>query len=328
MIQSVTITNYLGSINDNLAKKTNQNTVHIKLKDPEPSHGMLIESITGLGPVKATINRTNLATVDGSKYNSAKLEERNIVMTIIFKEAKTIEDVRLLTYKYFPIKRKIIFSIKTDNRDARIVGYIESNEPDIFSPEEKAQISIICPNPYFYSNDAANSPHLLTFSGLDSEFEFPFENNSLSNDLIELGNIQAVVEKYFSYDGDQEIGVKMIINYRENVDTDFNIYHYKNSLNPNEPLLLSNFIIKIDKLQALMGTTFLSGDTVTIDTTQGDEKIILTRNAIDYNILNVVTRDSDWFQLAKGYNKFLFTAYGNESKLTFRVENYVIYEGV
>lgn len=328
MIQSVTITNYLGSINDNLAKKTNQNTVHIKLRDPEPSHGMLIESITGLGPVKATINRTQLATVDGSKYNSAKLEERNIVMTIIFKEAKTIEDVRLLTYKYFPIKRKIIFSIKTEKRDARIVGYIESNEPDIFSPNEKAQISIICPDPYFYSNELVNSPHVITFSGLESEFEFPFSNESLSEDLIELGRITQVVTKSFSYDGDQEIGVNMTINYLENVDTDFLIYHWKNSYNPNEPTLQSMFLIKIEKLQALMGTTFLSGDSVVIDTTRGNEKIVLVRNAVEYNILNTVTRDSDWFQLAKGLNEFIFTAYGNESKLKFRVENYVIYEGV
>ena len=330
MIQSVTITNYLGSINDNLAKKTNQNTVHIKLRDPEPSHGMLIESITGLGPAKATINRTQLATVDGSKYNSAKLEERNIVMTIIFKEAKTIEDVRLLTYKYFPIKRKIIFSIKTDKRDARIVGYIESNEPDIFSPNEKAQISIICPDPYFYSNELVNSPHVLTFSGLESEFEFPFSNESTSEDLIILGDITPinVINKTFDYDGDQEIGVEMSIFYMENVDTDFNVFHYKNTNNPNEPELVSNFILKVDKLRALLGTSFLSGDVVKINTVQGSEQIILIRNAKEYNILNAVTRDSVWFQLAKGANRFTFTAYGNESKLDFRVENYVIYEGV
>ena len=87
MIQSVTITNYLGSLDDNLAKKTNQNTVHITLNEAEPSHGMLIESISGLGPAKATLNRTELATADGSLFNSAKLEERNIVMKLIFTEA-------------------------------------------------------------------------------------------------------------------------------------------------------------------------------------------------------------------------------------------------
>ena len=328
MIQSVTITNYLGSLNDNLAKQTNQSTVHITLKDDEPSHGMLIMSITGLGPVKATINRTELATTDGSLYNSAKLEERNIVIKIKFLEAKSIEDVRLLTYKYFPIKRKVIFSIKTDNRDARAIGYIESNEPDIFSKDECADISIICPDPYFYSNLAGDSPHIIQFSGLEDEFEFPFDNNSLTENLIELGNIQPIVTKDFLYQGDQEIGVTMNIDFMNNVDTDFTVYHYKSSFNPNEPELMSGFLIKAEKLHALMGTFFLSGDRVTVETTQGNEHIFLIRNGVSHNILNAVTRDSDWFKLAKGSNRFIFTAYGNESKLNFRIENYVIYEGV
>ena len=328
MIQSVTITNYLGSLDDNLAKKTNQNTVHITLNEAEPSHGMLIESISGLGPAKATLNRTELATADGSLFNSAKLEERNIVMKLIFTEAKTIEDVRLLTYKYFPIKRNIIFSIKTDHRDARCIGYIESNEPDIFSPNEKANISIICPDPYFYSNELGNSPHVISFSGLDSEFEFEFDNNSLTEDLIEFGNIQPVTTKVFSYDGDQEIGVTMTIDYIASVDTNFLVVHYKNPYNPNEPALQSEFLIQIEKLQALMGTNFLEGDRVVVETRTGKEKITLLRDGVEYNILNTVSRNSDWFQLAKGTNQFVFSAYGNNSKLNFKVENYVIYEGV
>lgn len=328
MIRSVTVTNYLGDLTDNLAKKTNENTIHIDLRDGEPSHGMTIESITGLGPAKATLNRTELATTDGSLFNSSKLEERNIVMSIIFREAPTIEDARVLTYKYFPIKQKLIFSVLTDNRDARVVGYVESNEPDIFQPLEKAQISILCPDPYFYSNRPYENPNTISFSGLESEFEWPMENNSLTQNLVEFGNITRIVEKYFVYNGDQEIGVSMRINYTDTVNTDFDIYHFKSSLRPNEPERMSTFKISIEKLQALMGTSFVSGDSVIINTVRGQEKITLLRGGIEYNILNAVTRDSDWFQVAKGLNRFTIDAFGSESKLLFEVKNYVIYEGV
>lgn len=330
MIRSVTITNFLGSLEQNLSKETDQNTVHIVLNDAEPSHGMIIESITGLGPVKATLNRTNLATTDGSKFNSAKLEERNIVMKIRFVEAKTIEDVRLLTYRYFPIKRQIIFSIKTDNRDARAIGYIESNEPDIFSPNETASISILCPDPYFYSNEPGNSPHVIFFSGLESEFEAPWENpiNPAPLDKIQMGNISQITDKDFYYDGDQTLGVTMTLDFSDTVDTDITIVHYKNALNPNDPLLQTEFDVKIDKFRALTGTNFLAGDMIVINTNIGSESISLLRNGQKYNILNTVPRECDWFQLAFGYNKFRFTAGGNQYKINFRLEHYVIYEGV
>ena len=330
MIRSVTITNYLGSLEQNFAKVTDQNTVHIVLDDDTPSHGMIIESITGLGPAKATLNRTNLATTDGSLFNSSKLEERNIQMKIRFVEAKTIEDVRLLTYRYFPIKRKIIFSIQTDHRDARVIGYIESNEPDIFSPNETATISILCPDPYFYSNEEGNSPHQIFFAGLESEFEAPWWNEISPSPLnkIQLGNITQITDKDFYYDGDQTVGVTMTMDFTDAVDTDITIIHYQNALNPNEPMLQTEFDVKIDRFRALMGTNFQSGDRIIAKTKIGEESIFLQRNGHKYNILNAVPRECDWFQIAMGYNKFRFTAGGNQYKLNFKIEHYVLYEGV
>ena len=78
MIRSVTVTNYLGE------------WVKITLADDRPEHGLLIKSIEGLGPAKANINTTYLATNDGSLYNSARLEERNIVMQLYFSDAPRI----------------------------------------------------------------------------------------------------------------------------------------------------------------------------------------------------------------------------------------------
>ena len=169
MIKSVEITNHLGE------------SIEFELTNPYKT-GIYVSSITGLGPGKANINTTDLANDDGSIYNSARAEERNIVMKLGFLQVPgitdTIEDARQLTYKYFPKKKPLVFHIITDNRDLQTFGYVESNEPDIFSKNETTQISIICPDPLFYlaTNGGMN---VTSFNGIDFEFEFPFENNTI-----------------------------------------------------------------------------------------------------------------------------------------------------
>lgn len=336
MIKAITITNYLGSLDEHVNRalnttkyETNNSTIHVELGQAEPTHGFLIDKIEGLGPVKADINMTDLATTDGSRYNSSRLQTRNIVLTLNFKQCPDAEAARLRTYKYLPIKRKVLLSVETGERNARVTGYVESNEPDIFSKEVKSVISIICPDPFFYSNEPGYSPHTITFAGLQSEFEFPFSNDSLTENLISFGEIEEIVTKDFLYDGDQETGVRMLIDVHSTIDTNITIVQNKNSYNPNEPLLVSEFFLDIEKFYDLMDETYLTaGDKIVIDTVDGNKDIRLIRGGTEYNILNVVSRDSDWFQLAKGLNRFYFTAGGNESHMEFKVENYVIYEGV
>lgn len=169
MIKKVIITNYLGE------------SIELELRAPEKT-GLYIESITGLGPGKANINTTDIATDDGGIFNSARSEERNIVMKIGFMISEgvteSIEQARHITYKFFPKKKPIIFYILTDERELKCLGYVEENEPDIFSDRETTQISIICPDPLFYSAGTNTT----TFNGVDFEFEFPFENNTVDQD--------------------------------------------------------------------------------------------------------------------------------------------------
>ena len=159
MIQSLTVTNYLGE------------SLTIPMMNSE-STGFILHDMTGLGPPTASVNTSKVATKDGSKYNSARAEERNIVLPMYFTPVPTIEDARHRSYKYFPLKKPVILAFKTDNRECQIVGYVETNEPDICSDREGCQVSIICPNPYFSSiYDTVTS-----FSGVEAAFEFPFSN--------------------------------------------------------------------------------------------------------------------------------------------------------
>lgn len=54
----------------------------------------------------------------------------------------------------------------------------------------------------------------------------------------------------------------------------------------------------------------------------------LIREGIGYNILNCLSRDSDWFQLAKGDNIFAYTADSGAENLQFTIQNQTAYEGV
>lgn len=365
MIKKVIITNYLGE------------SIELELRRPELT-GLYIESITGLGPGKANINTTDIATDDGAIFNSARSEERNIVMKIGFMISEgvteSIEQARHLTYKYFPKKKPIVFYILTDERELKCLGYVEENEPDIFSDKETTQISIICPDPMFYSAETNTT----TFNGVDFNFEFPFENNTvgdvaviipgiarelqvivdelpetgdpslyyflrhqdstylydeyryLANDWIfvatrmyyspeiEMGSIENLKERSIWYDGDAETGILIQIH----------------AIGSAEHIVIYNtgtrerMILDTDKLATLTGEGIVQGDEITISTVKGDKYIRLLRNGVQYNILNILDKNSDWFQLAKGDNIFTYTATYGASNLQFRILNNIAFEGI
>lgn len=304
MIHSITVTNYLGD------------SITLELARPEQS-GFIVKSVEGLGPAKGNVNTVEVSTNDGGVFNSARLNIRNPVLDLVFLETatETIEDIRHKSYKYFPVKKKVKLLIKTDNRVSEIDGYVEHNEPAIFSNQEGCQISIICPYPYFYS---AGESNITVFSGVEPLFEFPFENESLVTDLLEMGEIQNSAEQVITYNGDAEIGVTIIV-YAIGEASNVTIYNAG-----------TREVMRIDtnKLAALTGEGIVAGDEITIKTTKGDKSITLLRGGITTNILNCLDKNADWFQLVKGDNVFVYTAETGNSNLQFRIENRVIYEGV
>ena len=304
MIHSITVTNYLGD------------SIVLELARPEQS-GFIVKSVEGLGPAKGNVNTVEVSTNDGGVFNSARLSIRNPVLDLVFLETntETVEDIRHKSYKYFPVKKKVKLLIETDNRVSEIEGYVEHNEPAIFSNQEGCQISIICPYPYFYS---AGESNITIFSGIEPLFEFPFENESLVTDLLEMGEVQNSAEQVITYNGDAEIGVTIII-YAIGDASNVTIYN----AGTREVMRIDT-----DKLAALTGDGIVAGDEITIKTTKGDKSITLLRGGVTTNILNCLDKNADWFQLVKGDNVFVYTAETGNSNLQFRIENRVIYEGV
>lgn len=304
MIRSVTITNHL------------EKSIKLELMCPEKS-GFVVQEITGLGASKAEISITELAGSDGATYNSARVTSRNIVFRLRPQFHPTVEAARLLSYQFFPIKKRIRMVFETEYRCAEIYGYVESNEADIFNKEVSIQISVVCPDPYFYS---AGKDGITTtvFYGVESLFEFPFSNESLTENLIEFGDIKNEREQSIYYTGDASVGIVITIHALGEAS---GLVIYNTSTRTSMKL-------SSQRLKELTGEGIIDGDEIVISTIKGDKFITLYRDGEFYNILNCLDKRADWFQLEKGDNLFAYTTEYGVEHLQFVIENRTVFEGV
>lgn len=290
----------------------------MELAHPENS-GFNIYDITGIDGGNADINTTELTTVDGSKYNSARRTERNITFKLKYFQPSgiEIETIRHLAYKFFRVKSKVSLVFYTDERDCLISGYVESNEVEFFSKEEEGFVSIICPNPYF---SALGITQVTTFSGVDAAFEFPFCNDDLYEPQLIFGEIRSMFDSVVPYYGDAETGVAIKIRTLSANVSGINIYNTETR---------EEMHINTDEIQNITGQAFSTGDEIIITTVKGSKSIMLLRAGGYTNILNSMDKNSDWFQLAWGDNVFAFTVdSGMKENLVISIENTILYEGV
>ena len=301
MIKSVTVVNHIGE------------KLVLELTRPEES-GLAVTSITGLGPVSANVNLTRKSSGDGARLNSSRLPERNIVITLDFSFATAVEDARQLTYRYFPQQETVTLLFETSNRLVATTGIVERNEPDIFSEQESTNISILCPDPYFYCLDES----VTVFSGIVPAFEFPFESDVLDGPELEMGIIETSCEKIVHYEGVSNPGVIMMIHA---VGDTGNITIYNTGT--REKMFLDSA-----KIEILTGQRISPGDDIIITTVTGKKSVVLLREGVKTNILNALGKHAGWFHLVKGKNVFAYEAEGGPYSVQFTVKNQVMYGGI
>ena len=135
---------------------------------------------------------------------------------------------------------------------------------------------------------------------------------------LEMGSIENYKERNIWYEGDADTGIIIKI-HAVGMAEHITIYNV---------LTREHMTIDTDKLAALLGTGIVAGDEITISTIKGDKYIELLRNGITYNILNVLDKNTDWFQITKGDNVFTYVAVSGSSNLQFKILNQVAFEGV
>lgn len=298
MIQKIKVINHLNA------------SIELSMTDHSAT-GLAITSITGLDPGKANVSTSAIASSDGSLFNSARLGERNIVINFRIMDCPTAEDTRQRAYYYFPIKRSLTLLFYTDKRECYINGYVETINATTFGANPTIQVSIICPQPYFYST----SRILTVFSGVDDEFEFPLE---LSSEGFEFGSIRNYSINNVYYSGDMETGFVMSI---ETFGTVVNPMIYNSNTG-------ERMVIDTTKLETITGKGLVKGDKITISTVKGDKYLTLLREGNTYNILNCLDKNVSWFEIYTGDNVFGYTAESGAEFMRFQIRNNVLYEGI
>lgn len=291
-------------------------SLRVELAKPKAS-GFRVDDIRGLTPPKATINTSRISTLDGTVFNSAQIDGRNIVLTLGLLSVNTIEEARLKSYRYFPIKGEVSLIVETDNRTALATGWVESNEPVMFAKECQTTISIVCPDAYML-DASENNIISAQFYGRASGFEFPFSNESLTDPLIELGSIVAIDSRTMNYPGDGETGMIISI-HALGPATNIVIYNVK-----------TNESMRIDttRLEQMIGSGIMAGDHIVINTRKGEKGVTLYRGSAQYNILNALDRDVNWLVFRKGPNEFTYDALTGAVALQVQIETQILYEGV
>ena len=310
MIKSVTAVNFKGE------------SIKMDLFHPESS-GFIIIKIDGIGPGKATVTKNDSKVYDGGTITSARLPSRNIKMEIQFLWVNSIEDVRHKSYKYFPLKKPITLIFETDTRTVEIEGVVESNEPDIFSSEESTNISIICPDPYFYAS-GENARSKTEFSGINAMFEIPsdtgYSNESLTEALTEISTLYIQSERGIMNYGEVDIGVVISIKPLAVV---------KGILTISNVTLGQNMSFDLNKIKTITEQDFHLGDELIINTLRGKKSVILVREGKNYNALSCIDTRTDWIYLTSGENTFTYYLDGEGIEdLQFSVTNSILYEGV
>ena len=259
-----------------------------------------VYKIEGLAPPKATINSSVNTTTDGSSINSVRLENRNIVIYTTVEG--DVETNRINLYKYFPVKKNVKIYFNNGNRNVYIEGVVELIECDLFSSKQVAQISIICPKPYFKDVN-----ELITlFGDVTKKFSFPF---SISKTGMEFSIVTVNQRKSIINTGDVETGIIIQLSAFGTVVN---------------PIIYD----AINRTHIKLNFSMQPSDVIVINTNVGEKSIELIRDGESQNVMGYMSQDSTWFILTPGDNIFTYDADGGNSNLQLTFTTAVLYSGV
>lgn len=287
-----------------IAKIENSNHEILELTGNEANWQVV--SITGLNPPPAQINTTAIAGMDGAKFNSSKLETRNLVITLKLNGGQsTVETNRQQLYRFFRTKDTCRFYFRNTNRDVFIDGLVETCEVDLFELGQAMQISIICPQPYFKAVDEI----IEEMSSVVALFVFPFAIDE--DDPIAFSELDVTRETDIFNDAEAETGAVFTATFAASVS----------SLKIVDTSTGETFQVNYN---------FVENDILTINTNKGEKSVSLLRSGVRYNLFGYMVRGSIFFQLLPGDNYFRYEADGGTENINvfITVTRYKTYRGV
>ena len=269
--------------------------------------GIVIESIDGIYAFTGEVKTSPYSQTNGDRYNSTRATKRNIVI-----QGKIFDDFwnnRQLMYRVFRLGSVGRFKYTEPDRSDRFADYyVEKVEIDQNPYRGQYQISLICPDPFFY---AGTSEHIDLASWV-SDFEFVHEFDVNGE---ELGHREtSMIKEIENLNGVDGIGMTITMSSSGDVVNPY-VYLYETG----ERITIGT---------AENPYTLGSAKQIEIETTTGKKNIVQIQNNIRTRINQYLDPDSSFFQLGAGINTIGYNAYSGANNMNVHIEYKMRYLGV
>jgi len=269
--------------------------------------GIVIENIEGIYAFTGEVKTSPYSQTNGDRYKSTRAPRRNIVVS--GKIYDNFYDNRQLMYRVFRLGSLGRFCYTEPDRSNRYADYyVESVEIDQNAYRGQYQISLICPDPFFYAGEA---------EGIDLASwvsDFTFEHDFLAAGET-LGHREAsMIKDIPNYNGVDGIGLDITIKATGNVTNPY-VYLYETGE------------------EIRIGTTsnpytLTSSKEIHINTTTGHKGAVEVNSGVETRINDYLDPDSQFFQLGAGINTIGYNASSGAEYMEVHVEYKMRYLGV
>lgn len=269
--------------------------------------GILIEHVDGIYEFAGQVKTSPYSQTHGDRYKSTRATKRNIVV-----RGKIFDDFwnnRQFMYRVFRLGSVGRFCYTEPDHSKRYVDYyVESVEIDQDAFRGQYQISLICPDPFFYAGD----PQHIDLASWISDFEFPHD---FVADGEELGHREAsMIKEIENLNGVDGIGMTITMSAVGDVTNPF-VYLYETGE------------------QIIIGTTgnpftLTSQQKIVIETTTGKKSVTQYDNNVPTRINEYLDPTSSFFQLGAGINTVGYNAASGVEYLNVRIEYKMRFLGV
>lgn len=283
---------------DRIINCTNEDGFSLTFNEKE-FNPFLLAGIDGIYDSKNNVYVAENSMIDGAVYQGSVAEHRNIVLHL--KDLKDFPENRNALNRLFKEKSKgtlIFWEADADPR--KIEYYVESLESTENHDVRLHDISLICPDPFFYDLDASSeemaswvSAFTFPFASPSTGFIFGYKDNS---------RIQTIQNDF----AEDNIGITIIMSCLGAV------------ANPSITHIETNSSIHIGHENKPFN--MVAGDIVTITTATGNKHVTLTHEGATSEINHYLTENSVFIQLMRGSNSFGFDADSGVNNLTITLE--------
>ena len=269
--------------------------------------GIVIEQIEGIYAFTGEVLTSPYSQTHGDRYKTSRAIKRNIVVS-----GKIFDDFwnnRQLMYRVFRLGSLGRFCYTEPDHSNRFADYyVESVEIDQDPFIGQYQISLICPDPFFYAGEV----QYVDLAAWLSDFEFIHEFLAAGETL---GHREtSMIKEVENYNGVDGIGMKIIMTATGDVVNPY-VYLYETG----ERITIGT---------ASNPYTLTSSKRIEIDTTTGKKNIIQIANNVETRINEYLDPGSSFFQLGAGINTIGYNASSGANYMNVHIEYKMRYLGV